>query len=97
VSLLRLATVPIYAGVITETASFLNLALTTQDELHPVRQRFMSKLIPLLVARKLPHMFNTMVFLTIHDPETEIPNMVCAGRSDVRTALSSATRSPVHT
>jgi hypothetical protein len=57
----------------------------------------MSKLIPLLVARKLPHMFNTMVFLTIHDPETEIPNMVCARPCDVRTARSSAARSPAHT
>jgi hypothetical protein len=56
-----------------------NANITWQDELHPVRHRFMSKLLHFLVARRLPPLFNTIVFLTVHDPETEIPNMVHHG------------------
>jgi sister-chromatid-cohesion protein PDS5 len=79
-SLLRLATVPEYQAAITQTANFVQLALVAQDPLFPVRQRFVGTLLKLLVARQLPARFNTIVFITAHDPDPEIPNMVSGAR-----------------
>jgi hypothetical protein len=75
-SLLRLAGVKAYADVITQTATFVDLALVAQDEQHEVRKQFVKTLLMLLVARTLSPKFNVVVFIVAHDPEPEIPNMV---------------------
>jgi sister-chromatid-cohesion protein PDS5 len=77
-SLLRLATVQEYQKIIVESANFMNVALVAQDPQFPVRQRFVGALLKLLVARQLPYRFNTIVFITAHDPDPTIPEMVGA-------------------
>lgn len=48
----------------------------SQDPSFEVRLRFLTKLISLLRLRKLDPRFNTILFLTIHDPEAELREMV---------------------
>ncbi|KAL0958138.1 hypothetical protein HGRIS_000306 [Hohenbuehelia grisea] len=73
VSLLHLATVEKYAAAISP--KFIKLALTVQDTCYNVRYSFLSKLITLLQARKLPPRFNIIPFITIHDPEADVKAM----------------------
>jgi hypothetical protein len=76
ISLLRLARVQEYREVITQNANFLSLALVAQDPLFQIRVQFVGTLLKLLVARQLPPRFNTIIFITAHDPDLEVPNMV---------------------
>jgi sister-chromatid-cohesion protein PDS5 len=76
VSLLRLACKKEYAEQVLQTENFVTLALVAQDEQHQIRQRFIAALLKLLAARQLRNWFHAMIFITAHDPEPEIPNMV---------------------
>ncbi|KAH0581979.1 hypothetical protein H2248_011642 [Termitomyces sp. 'cryptogamus'] len=82
VSMLHLSTVELYAQTIA--SNFLRLAVTVQDSCYNVRILFLSKLVPLLHARKLPSQFNAIPFLTIHDPESDVKTVAT---SYVATAL----------
>ncbi|KAG8829342.1 hypothetical protein FRC17_006732 [Serendipita sp. 399] len=55
-----------------------SLALVTQDFCWEVRSLFITKLTALLSANKIPPVFNTIVFLTCHDVEENVPNRVKA-------------------
>ncbi|KLO11387.1 ARM repeat-containing protein [Schizopora paradoxa] len=69
-SLLCLSTVDAYAEEMTPNFSLL--AFTIQDTCYDVRLRFLTKLIVLLHARKLPPKYSLILFLTVHDPEEEL-------------------------
>jgi len=70
ISLLHLSSVDAFADEILPKFSLL--AFTIQDACYEVRLRFLSKLIVLLHARKLPPRYNLILFLTVHDPENEL-------------------------
>ncbi|KAG7091856.1 hypothetical protein E1B28_008258 [Marasmius oreades] len=70
ISLLHLSTVEVYLGALAP--KFLRLALVVQDPCFEVRQTFVTKVIGMLVSHKLHEKFNTLPFLTAHDPEDEI-------------------------
>ena len=46
-----------------------------------MRLAFVMKLVALLTARKLPHTYNVILFLVIHDPEADLINRVSRGLS----------------
>lgn len=73
-SLLQLSTVDHYAGALS--SRFLRLALIVQDSCFNVRFIFLTKLISMLFARKLEGKFNLIPFLTVHDPEEDVKNIV---------------------
>lgn len=54
---------------------FLSLS-GCQDPCYQVRLAFVMKLVALLTARKLPHTYNVILFLVIHDPEADLINRV---------------------
>jgi sister-chromatid-cohesion protein PDS5 len=90
VSLLHLSTVPKFATVISN--SLVSLAITIQvcpriawlcpyslylqDPCYQVRDEFLRKFISLSTHQQLPPHFNVIPFLTVHDPEVDIKNMV---------------------
>lgn len=47
-----------------------------KDPCYHVRITFLTKLVSLLTTRKLPPRFNTIPFLTIHDPEADVRDRV---------------------
>ncbi|KAG9311776.1 armadillo-type protein [Chiua virens] len=76
VSFLHLSTVEAYANAIS--SHFMWLAIAVQDPCFHVRMKFLTKLVSLLTARKLPPRFNVIPFLTIHDPEAEVRDTAIA-------------------
>ncbi|EIN08867.1 hypothetical protein PUNSTDRAFT_67344 [Punctularia strigosozonata HHB-11173 SS5] len=70
ISLLRLCTVQKFAEAMSR--HFVTLAVMVQDPCFQVRISFLTKLIILLSPRKLPPYFNTIPFLTVHDPDPEV-------------------------
>jgi sister-chromatid-cohesion protein PDS5 len=88
VSLLHLATVPKFATIISN--NLVSLAITIQvcsriawpcshssylqDPCFQVRDEFLRKFIA--THQQLPPHFNVIPFLTVHDPEADIKNMV---------------------
>ncbi|KAF9235796.1 armadillo-type protein [Melanogaster broomeanus] len=90
VSLLHLSTVEAFSNVIN--TNFLWLALTVQDPCYHVRIIFLTKLVSLLTVRKLAPRFNTIPFLTIHDPEASVRNRATAYISFVSKSLTPAAR-----
>ncbi len=47
-----------------------------QDPCYQVRDEFLRKYISLATHQQLPPHFNVIPFLTVHDPEADIKNMV---------------------
>ncbi|KAL4078145.1 armadillo-type protein [Scleroderma yunnanense] len=99
ISLLHLSTVETYATVVN--ANFLSLAITVQvstnalpeeDPCYHVRMIFLTKLISLLTSRKLPPRFNTIPFLTVHDPEIDIRSRAIAYISFLNRTISPVAR-----
>ncbi|KIJ04367.1 hypothetical protein PAXINDRAFT_22347 [Paxillus involutus ATCC 200175] len=90
VSLLHLSTIEAFANVIS--TNFIWLAITVQDPCYHVRIIFLTKLVSLLTARKLPTRFNTIPFLTIHDPEAGVRTRATAYISFVSKSLTPAAR-----
>ncbi|KAG8216411.1 hypothetical protein J3R82DRAFT_6516 [Butyriboletus roseoflavus] len=90
VSLLHLSTVEAFANVINN--NFIWLAITVQDPCYHVRIIFLTKLVSLLTARKLPPRFNTIPFLTIHDPEADIRDRAIAYISFISRSIPLAAR-----
>ncbi|KAF9226311.1 hypothetical protein BS17DRAFT_794477 [Gyrodon lividus] len=90
VSLLHLSTVEVFANVIN--TNFIWLAVTVQDPCYHVRINFLTKLVSLLTARKLSPRFNTIPFLTIHDPEASVRNRATAYITFVLKSLTPAAR-----
>ncbi|KIJ63153.1 hypothetical protein HYDPIDRAFT_113739 [Hydnomerulius pinastri MD-312] len=90
VSLLHLSTVEAFANVIH--TNFVWLAITVQDPCYNVRIIFLTKLVSLLTARKLPPRFNTIPFLTVHDPEADVRSRATAYVSFVSKSLTPAAR-----
>jgi sister chromatid cohesion protein PDS5 len=90
VSLLHLSTVPTFASVISN--NLVSLAITIQvwtrivrlcshssnlqDPCYQVRDEFLRKFISLATHQQLPPHFNVIPFLTVHDPEADIKDMV---------------------
>jgi hypothetical protein len=90
VSLLHLSTVPKFAAIVTN--NFVSLAIMIQvcfrvvqfcprssyakDPCYQVRDEFLRKYISLATHQRLPPHFNVIPFLTIHDPEADIRNIV---------------------
>ena len=56
--------------------SQLRNSIDIQDSYFDVRTRFLSKLIVLLHARKLPPKYNLILFLTVHDPVEDVKQKV---------------------
>ncbi|KIK94536.1 hypothetical protein PAXRUDRAFT_827895 [Paxillus rubicundulus Ve08.2h10] len=90
VSLLHLSTIEAFANVIN--TNFIWLAITVQDPCYHIRIIFLTKLVSLLTARKLPTRFNTIPFLTIHDPEAGVRTRATAYISFVLKSLTPAAR-----
>jgi len=90
VSLLHLSTVEAFANEIY--SNFIWLAITVQDPCYHVRITFLTKLVSLLTARKLPPRFNTIPFLTIHDPEADIRDRAIAYVSFIMRSIPPAAR-----
>ncbi|KAA1473006.1 cohesin-associated protein Pds5 [Dentipellis sp. KUC8613] len=76
VSLLHLASADAFGRFVNE--HFIMLAITIQDACYQVRFGFLSKLVMLLSNQKLPAHFNTIPFITIHDPEADVKSMAKA-------------------
>ena len=74
ISLLHLSTVAVYAAQITKR--MVRLAIVVQDTCYDVRHAFLSRMCVFGGLRKLPPRFNVIPFLTVHDPELDIKNMV---------------------
>ncbi|KAF8434558.1 cohesin-associated protein Pds5 [Boletus edulis BED1] len=90
VSLLHLSTVEAFATVIS--SNFIWLAITVQDPCYHIRIIFLTKLVSLLTARKLPPRFNTIPFLTIHDPEADVRDRAIAYISFISKSIPPAAR-----
>ncbi|KAH0834786.1 hypothetical protein J3R83DRAFT_10387 [Lanmaoa asiatica] len=90
VSLLHLSTVEAFARVVN--SDFIWLAITVQDPCYHVRIIFLTKLVSLLTARKLPPRFNTIPFLTIHDPEADVRDRAIAYISFISRSIPPAAR-----
>jgi sister-chromatid-cohesion protein PDS5 len=90
VSLLHLSTVPKFATIISNNLVALAITIQVsshtalvypyssyaQDPCFQVRDEFLRKFITLATHQQLPPHFNVIPFLTIHDPEADIKNMV---------------------
>ncbi|TFY68468.1 hypothetical protein EVG20_g3547 [Dentipellis fragilis] len=76
VSLLHLASADAFSRFVNE--HFIMLAITIQDACYQVRIGFLSKLVTLLSNQKLLAHFNTIPFMTIHDPEADVRSMARA-------------------
>ncbi|KAF8582552.1 ARM repeat-containing protein [Ramaria rubella] len=69
-SLVQLAAIPVYCEAIMPNLALL--AVTMQDSCFQVRMGFLVKLISYLTRNKTDPRFNTIIFLTAHDPEREV-------------------------
>ena len=58
------------------TKRMVRLAIVVQDTCYDVRHAFLSRMCVFGGLRKLPPRFNVIPFLTVHDPELDIKNMV---------------------
>ena len=90
VSLLHLSTVPKFAAIVTNNLVSLAIMIQvcfsavlffprssyTKDPCYQVRDEFLRKYIALATHQRLPPHFNVIPFLTVHDPEADIRNIV---------------------
>ncbi|KAH7882429.1 armadillo-type protein [Phlebopus sp. FC_14] len=107
VSLLHLSTVESFRPVVNNNFLWLAITVQAssqpvlmqvdvkpcnQDPCYHVRINFLTKLVSLLTARKLPPRFNTIPFLTVHDPEADVRSRATAYISFLCRSLTPAAR-----
>ncbi|KAF8156995.1 armadillo-type protein [Crassisporium funariophilum] len=90
ISLLHLSTVKIYSDAIAP--KFVRLACVVQDSCFNVRHGFLTKLITLLVPRKLSPRYNVIPFLTVLDPEADSKNTASSYINNLKSRMSPALR-----